>query len=317
MSRPAASLTTLPPEIVSAIFTLSSNPSLVLTCRDLNQILAPLSKSLATRIDFLLVRYRHNYVKAVVKGLRWSFFDLELLHALDRVYRREWSRTADRTQQAARQSGSAALLSSSLSFLQPYQDTSMTPSTNSPVSSTSTTPSESGSIEPPRKKRKKYQQSEPDLAVRNVVNKADLSSSTTLDIHTPSNIDDIRIPLPKDFAMPRRLFKSSQHIPLIRILLSRGASPSHPSSYPLKRASHRGDVDMVRLLLSSGAPLEIEALRWACVEERDEVLDIFLEHGVKPDGTCLRLCVEKGRSKMIDRLLTLGVVPDLKTVLGF
>lgn len=117
--------------------------------------------------------------------------------------------------------------------------------------------------------------------------------------------------------MPRRLFKSSDHLQLINTLLARGASPSHPSHYPLVRASQRGDVEMVKTLFAFGAPPEMKALRLACVEEKDEVLDLFLERGVQPDKQCLSLCVEKGKIRMIDRLLELGVVPDLKTVLGF
>ncbi|KAF9433270.1 receptor accessory protein 4 [Entomortierella beljakovae] len=113
--------------------------------------------------------------------------------------------------------------------------------------------------------------------------------------------------------MPRGLFRSNKYMPLIRVLLSRGASPTYRSHYPLVRASQRGDTDMVRLLVEYGAPLDITALRWACVEEKDEVIDIFLEKGVKPDGQCLSWCVEKGKTRMVDKLLKLGVVPDLKT----
>ncbi|KAF9209824.1 hypothetical protein BGZ49_000545 [Haplosporangium sp. Z 27] len=305
---PKTSLTTLPPEILSHIFTLSSNPALVITSRELNQILAPLSKSTATRIEFLLVRYRGNYVKAVVKGLRWAFFDLGLLNSLDRTYRNEKLRMLEsRLRQG--------LISRAKSLNEPHQiqkDTS---------SASGTTSASIPHSEPARKKRKKYHLPTLESSIQNP---APNDSSACETSHTDIVKADIavsdtcnqEIPLPKDFPMPRRLFKSSKHMPLIQVLLSRGASPSYPSHYPLVRSSQRGDADMVRLLLENGATPDIKALRWACVEEMNEVVDVFVERGVKPDGQCLSWCVEKGKLKMVDRLLKMGVIPDLKTVLG-
>ncbi|KAG0014786.1 hypothetical protein BGZ80_010232 [Entomortierella chlamydospora] len=310
MPKTNATLTTLPHEIISRIFTLSSNPALVITCRELNRTLAPLSKSIATRIEFLLVRYRGNYVKAVVKGLRWTFFDLGLLNALDRIYRNERLRILETAARQSLISGTQSLNGVSQSSPQQLQ----------PIGAATTPESNK---EPPKKKRKKYHLnvSFPQSPVAH-----DTSARLAIDAgHTDipvgetvaSNSYNQEIPLPKGFPLPRRLFKSSDFIPLIQVLLSRGASPSYPSHYPLVRASQRGDVDMVRLLFEHGAPPEMKALRWACVEEMDDVLDVFLEKGIKPDGQCLSWCVEKGKTKMIDRLLKLGVVPDLKTVLGF
>ncbi|KAF9358543.1 hypothetical protein BGX26_001487 [Mortierella sp. AD094] len=312
MPGPNASLTTLPHEIVSRIFTLSSNPALVITCRELNQTLAPLSKSIATRIEFLLLRYRGNYIKAVIKGLRWTFFDLGLLNALDRIYRNERLRilkTAARQPLIAGAKSLNGVPQSSPQQLQP------------PGAAATSDPNK----EPPKKKRKKYHLLAPESSLQSPI-ADDTSICLTTDArHTDlpagetvaSSSYNQEIPLPKDFPLPRRLFKSSDFMPLIQVLLSRGASPSYPSHYPLVRASQRGDADMVRLLFEYGAPPEMKALRWACVEEMNDVLDVFLEKGIKPDEQCLSWCVEKGKTKMIDRLLKLGVVPDLKTVLGF
>lgn len=308
MARPVATFRALPTEIIIRIFTLSSNPSLALICRELNYILAPLSKSIAIRIDFLLVRYRNNYVKAVVKGLRWAFFDLELLKALDRLYLKEM---------AARQPCSTKLSWDS-QFGSKGDHSSSSLGYHQETSSIVDASRRSDPQEPPRKKRKKYGNPMPGLDSRHSTPMdQDPSNKALLQVDASRTCQEDGIPLPKDFAMPRRLFKSSDHLPLINILLARGASPSHPSHYPLVRASQRGDVEMVKTLFAFGAPPEMKALQLACVEERDEVLDLFLERGVRPDNQCLSLCVEKGKTRMIDRLLELGVVPDLKTVLGF
>ncbi|KAF9903274.1 hypothetical protein BX616_001684 [Lobosporangium transversale] len=316
-NKPKATFLTLPSEIIVTIFTLSSNPSLVLVCREINHILAPLSKSIATRAEFLLVRYRYNYVKAVIKGLRWTFFDLELLSVLDRIFYKEQTRILE-------EESRKALLKSATGVQSRNKQSDISPSDSIPDTNVQST------IERPRKKRKKYQLPTPEPNTQqqqqqqqqqqrkrspDAGNNGDSSSATRL----PST-DDMQngkvIPLPKDFPMPRRLFKSSESIPLIHQLLLRGASPSYQHHYPLVRASQRGDVEMVKLLLTFGAPPDIKALRWACVEEHNEVLDVFLTNGVMPDGQCLSWCVERGKTKMIDRLLKLGVVPDLKTVLG-
>ncbi|KAG0100588.1 hypothetical protein BGZ93_010181 [Podila epicladia] len=315
-------LLTLPTELISRIFTLSSNPSLVLTCRVLNQTLAPLSRSVYTRIEFLLYRYRNNYIKAVVKGLRWSFFDLNLLQGLDRIYARERARIRDvhireslNTFAISQYSNSSSQNSSVVSTpLMPSVPPSPSPSTASTASIAHSNPGDAS--DRPKKKRRKYQlPEESETAVNDQLLMDGISTSTDASGPTSSASTDL-IPLPKDFSMPRRLFKFHKHLELIETLIARGASPSQPSSYPLVRASQRGDVEMVKLLLVNGAPPDQKALRWACVEEHDAVLDLFVEMGVMPDETCLDWCVEKGKTRMIDRLLKLGVVPNLKTVLG-
>ncbi|KAG0238842.1 hypothetical protein BGW42_000003 [Actinomortierella wolfii] len=86
-SSSGATLASLPTELLLRIFTLSSNPSLALLSRDFYARIGEASKtSVATRIGFLKVRYRGNWTKMVVKGLRWKFFDLDVLRALDRLY---------------------------------------------------------------------------------------------------------------------------------------------------------------------------------------------------------------------------------------
>ncbi|KAG0283508.1 hypothetical protein BGZ96_012095 [Linnemannia gamsii] len=330
MPQPAPSLLTLPTELIINIFILSSNPALVLTCRSLNYTFAPLSKSNSTRTRFLLTRYRHNYVKAVVKGLRWAFFDIDLLNALDYIYARdrERSRIGDEpSRQVLLARPHLTTVGSSAQFhawettataspiSQLTDDVSAVSSrttTATPTSSKRSLPAEAEDSSS-KKKRRKYPL--PPSTPRNPI-PADLSADRSAG-GEGSEQQDRLIPLPKDYPIPRRLFKSHEFIPLLHALLSRGGSPSHTSHYPLVRASQRGDVEMVRMLLSYGAPAEMKALRWACVEEHDEILDVFLEYGVKPDDQCLSWCVEKGKTRMIDRLLKLGVVPNLKTVLGF
>jgi hypothetical protein len=320
----------LPTELIINIFILSSNPALALTCRSLNYTLAPLSKSNSTRVRFLLTRYRHNYVKAVVKGLRWAFFDIDLLNALDHIYARdrERSRTGDQSswqEPLARPHpttvGSSAQFhawetTGTASQIGQLTDdvSAASPRTTvaTPTSSKRPLPKEAhDSLN--KKKRRKYPLPPP--TPRNPV-PPELSVDNTAG-REGSEQQDRLVPLPKDFPIPRRLFKSHEFIPLLRALLSRGGSPSHTSHYPLVRASQRGDLEMVKMLLSYGAPAEMKALRWACVEEHDEIVDVFLEYGVKPDDQCLSWCVEKGKTRMIDLLLKMGVVPNLKTVLGF
>ncbi|KAK3833034.1 MAG: hypothetical protein JOS17DRAFT_741328 [Linnemannia elongata] len=335
MPQPTPPLLTLPTELLINIFILSSNPALALTCRTLNFTLAPLSKSNSTRTRFLLTRYRHNYVKAVVKGLRWAFFDIDLLNALDHIYSRGRDRSRIADEVTARQEllwrpHSVTTVGSSAQF---HAWETTTTETASPIDqladdvsvassrTTTPTPTPSKRSQPAedsssKKKRRKYPL--PPSTPRNPL-PDDLSVNSTAggEGGGASDQQNSLIPLPKDFSIPRRLFKSHDYMPLLRALLSRGGSPSHTSHYPLVRASQRGDIEMVRMLLSYGAPAEMKALRWACVEEHNEIVDVFLEYGVKPDDQCLSWCVEKGKSKMIDRLLKMGVVPNLKTVLGF
>ncbi|KAF9082050.1 hypothetical protein BGX23_000172 [Mortierella sp. AD031] len=327
---PASSLLTLPTELILNIFILSSNPALVLTCRALNYTIAPHSKSNSTRTSFLLGRYRNNYVKAVVKGLRWSFFDLDVLNALDQIYARDLSRIAEENSSQdllLSHSYHPAAVGSATRFH--AWETVASPSPIGEISDVSVSSPSTPTVTPEkrplrgeqpeestRKKRRKYPLPPP--IIRNPV-AAPIADQLTDAITTTEGIvsEECLIPLPKDFAIPRRLFKSDKHMVLLRGLLSRGGSPSHTSHYPLVRASQRGDVEMVRMLLAFGAPAEMKALRWACVEEHDEIVELFLEYGVKPDDQCLSWCVEKGKSRMIDKLLKMGVVPNLKTVLGF
>ncbi|KAK5805504.1 hypothetical protein F5H01DRAFT_353834 [Linnemannia elongata] len=337
MPQPTPPLLTLPTELLINIFILSSNPALTLTCRTLNFTLAPLSKSNSTRTRFLLTRYRHNYVKAVVKGLRWAFFDIDLLNALDYIYSRDRDRNRVGNEAAARQellwrSHPSTTVGSSAQFHawettaivtasaidQLADDVSVDSSRSTTPTATSSKRSQQPDTEDSSRKKKRRKYPLPLSTPRNPL-PADLSVNSTAGGEGEGGSDqqDSLIPLPKDFPIPRRLFKSHDYIPLLRALLSRGGSPSHTSHYPLVRASQRGDVEMVRMLLSYGAPAEMKALRWACVEEHNEIVDVFLEYGVKPDDQCLSWCVEKGKTKMIDRLLKMGVVPNLKTVLGF
>ncbi|KAF9422896.1 hypothetical protein BGZ94_008461 [Podila epigama] len=318
---PPTTVLTLPSELITRIFTLSSNPALVLTCKELHRTLAPLSKSISTRIEFLLTRYRQNYIKAVVKGLRWSFFDQELLHSLDRIYARERARNTESLAKESLNSDAIDQLTHHnfglLPSIDPTSDlTSISPSTTQKRVATSIDGSISAqdSIERPKKRRKKYQIQDvdkPSTTDQNGTPKDASDASSTSTVKYQSH----QIPLPSNFALPRRLFKSKHHLELIKELLSRGGSPSQPSGYPLIRAAQRGDVEMVKVLLAHGAPPDQKALRWACVQEWNTILDVFLELGVRPDGTCLAWCVEKGKTAMVDRLLRLGVVPDLKTVL--
>ncbi|KFH73386.1 hypothetical protein MVEG_00602 [Podila verticillata NRRL 6337] len=291
--KPTATLLTLPTELISRIFTLSSNPSLVLTCRVLNQTLAPLSKTVYTRIEFLLYRYRNNYIKAVVKGLRWSFFDLDLLQGLDRIYARERVRIRDAhtkeslnslaiAKYSNNSSRSSSVVSTPLMSSVPPSPSPSTTSTNSVARSNPGHPSDR-----PKKKSRKYQlPDESHTVINDQILMDGISTSTGTNGSTNSTNSDL-IPLPKDFSMPRRLFKSHKYFELIKTLIARGASSSQPSNYPLVRASQRGDVEMVKLLLVNGAPPDQKALRWACVEEQDAVLDLFVEMGFMPDETCL------------------------------
>ncbi|KAF9902363.1 hypothetical protein EC991_004995 [Linnemannia zychae] len=330
---PAPSLQTLPIELIINIFILSSNPALALTCRSLNYSLAPLTKSNSTRTRFLLTRYRHNYVKAVVKGLRWTFFDIDLLNALDHVYAKDLSRIAeDASQQKPLLDAHQGAIESPVRFhawgsrtASPINQIAEGASISSPRTPAPTTRA-LGKREAPKeaedflskKKRRKYPLPPP-LPKHQIPTDLSTDNNKEVEVRAGEETETMNslIPLPKDFPIPRRLFKSHAYIPLLRALLSRGGSPSHTSHYPLVRACQRGDVEMVKMLLSFGAPAEMKALRWACVEEHNKIVDLFLEYGVKPDDQCLSWCVEKGKSKMIDRLLKLGVVPNLKTVLGF
>ncbi|KAF9973100.1 hypothetical protein BGZ73_003701 [Actinomortierella ambigua] len=92
-----ATLASLPTELLLRIFTLSSNPALALLSRDFYTRIGDASKtSVATRVAFLMVRYRAHWGKMIVKGLRWKFFNRDVLHALDRLYAREVQSKHDR-----------------------------------------------------------------------------------------------------------------------------------------------------------------------------------------------------------------------------
>jgi len=152
MPRQALTFKSLPTEIITRIFILSSNPSLVLICRELNHILAPLSKSTAIRTEFLLVRYRNNYVKAVVKGLRWAFFDLELLNALDRLYRK-----AKTSRRLCKASSTTFLDTMTPGMSSGQKALTLSSTTHAPSPSNPNTSRRSDPQEPPRKKRKSMQ----------------------------------------------------------------------------------------------------------------------------------------------------------------
>ncbi|KAG0255333.1 hypothetical protein BG011_005196 [Mortierella polycephala] len=234
----------------------------------------------------------YNYIKAVIKGLRWSFFDIELLAALDRLYRNERQRLAEVSTKKAQLT---IAISASKPSPQPLLEPSISPLNTSSTTTSNPSTREAPESDRPKKKRKKYQVNQ-DLLETVTTTNVTKDGTQTLNVASllAATIDTTSI---------------SKTEAGNNMLLSRGGSPSYPSGYPLVRACQRGDIDMVRLLLSHGAPPEVKALRWACVEEHDEVLDIFLEVGVKPDQECLKRCVEMGKFKMTNRLLELGVYP--------
>ncbi|KAF7722492.1 hypothetical protein EC973_003112 [Apophysomyces ossiformis] len=74
----------LPCEIITYIFVLSSNPQLPLVCRNLMHMLYKCSETV--KMEWLLHRYHYNIIKAFEEGLRFSFFDMQLLSHFDRLY---------------------------------------------------------------------------------------------------------------------------------------------------------------------------------------------------------------------------------------
>ncbi|KAG0255738.1 hypothetical protein DFQ27_006090 [Actinomortierella ambigua] len=90
-------LASLPTELLLRIFTLSANPSLALLSRDFYTRIGDASRtSVATCVAFLMTRYRARWDRMVIKGLRWKFFNLDVLHALDRLYARRVQRKLER-----------------------------------------------------------------------------------------------------------------------------------------------------------------------------------------------------------------------------
>lgn len=98
---------------------------------------------------------------------------------------------------------------------------------------------------------------------------------------------------------------------------------------PLMRASHAGDVAIVRELLAAGASLEAQnldgntALWLACVGESLDVIDVLVEAGIDLNhanvngATSLMYAASAGKHEVVARLLAHGVDPRPETPEGF
>ncbi|KAG0171073.1 hypothetical protein DFQ28_010552 [Apophysomyces sp. BC1034] len=74
----------LPCEIITRIFILSSNPHLPVVCRNLMHMLYKCSETV--KVEWLLHRHNQNIFEAFEEGLRFPFFDIQLLTHFDRLY---------------------------------------------------------------------------------------------------------------------------------------------------------------------------------------------------------------------------------------
>lgn len=124
--------------------------------------------------------------------------------------------------------------------------------------------------------------------------------------------------LNSDGKSPLMLACSRGDMELTRLLLSKGASVNFLSSQgdtPLSAAVSSGNLDLVKFIIESGAgknlgnsPLS-EALRLSDKTKADEIADYLLKIGVKYGSGDLVTASAYGMSKVVDKLLSLGVSP--------
>jgi thiosulfate/3-mercaptopyruvate sulfurtransferase len=98
---------------------------------------------------------------------------------------------------------------------------------------------------------------------------------------------------------------------------------------PLMRASHKGDIDMVGLLIQAGARLNARnadgnnALWLACVGGHPDIIDVLTKAGIEIDNqndngaTPLMYAASAGKAEIVDSLLARGASTDVETLDGF
>ena len=109
---------------------------------------------------------------------------------------------------------------------------------------------------------------------------------------------------------------------MVRLLLANGASPiprgGKPFAFPLDAAASNGSIEVLRMLIEAGAPVNAmpvhggSALASATVFGHEHVVEALLTAGADPnlssnDGmTSVMLAVRLGRERILDRLLAAG-----------
>lgn len=98
---------------------------------------------------------------------------------------------------------------------------------------------------------------------------------------------------------------------------------------PLMRASHKGDIDTVGLLIQAGARLNARnadgnnALWLACVGGHPDIIDVLTKAGIEIDNqndngaTALMYAASAGKADIVQCLLERGASTDLATLDGF
>jgi thiosulfate/3-mercaptopyruvate sulfurtransferase len=98
---------------------------------------------------------------------------------------------------------------------------------------------------------------------------------------------------------------------------------------PLMKASHKGENDIVRMLIGAGALLDARnadgnnALWLACVGAHSDAMDALIEAGVDIDNqndngaTALMYAASTGKAAIVERLLLAGADIKLETLDGF
>jgi ankyrin repeat protein len=98
---------------------------------------------------------------------------------------------------------------------------------------------------------------------------------------------------------------------------------------PLMKASHMGDVAIVRQLIAAGARLDLRnadggnALWPACVGNHLDIIDMLIDAGIDIDNrndngaTCLMYAASSGKPEVLGRLLARGADTTYETLDGF
>lgn len=98
---------------------------------------------------------------------------------------------------------------------------------------------------------------------------------------------------------------------------------------PLMRASHRGEIAIVAILIEAGVLLNARnadgnnALWLACVGGHLDVIDALVKAGIEIDNrndngaTALMYAASAGKAEIVARLLAIGAGTDLETLDGF
>ncbi|OZJ04679.1 hypothetical protein BZG36_02548 [Bifiguratus adelaidae] len=243
----------LPHEILIDIFLYSSNPQLVITSKGLYQYLANLPASV--KAEWLMIKYAHDPRLAFHHGVRWAFFNHDVLRNLDKRYQaiarlelEEGKRDSDRPQKRRRLSKPTLAIKA--------------PSSNAliPISFAG------------KKVPYTFFDQSPTPPER-------IALIETL-LTRGANVNE-----PNGYPIIRSSSLGNQR--MIKLLLSYGADPSIRKNSALKLAAGHGHVDTVRLLLENGVKPDADVLKITVKKEFWDIVKLLMDHGAVPDMATL------------------------------